>query len=56
LYLLSHFADKVAWVCLFGLQLMLWGGAGIMAWMAINTEKSLHGNENSQRVFGGSAY
>jgi hypothetical protein len=56
LYLLSHFADKVAWICLILLQLLFWGGAAVMIKMYSNTHDAISGNFNSERVFGGSEW
>jgi len=56
LYLLSHFADKVAWICLMILMVFFAGGSGLMFMMNNNTHDAVAGNANSQRVFGKSAY
>jgi hypothetical protein len=47
LYLLSHFADKVAWICLMILIIFFWGGSGIMFKMKANTDDAVAGNANS---------
>jgi hypothetical protein len=56
LYLLSNFADKVAWVLLMLLQLLFIFGAYIAFLVRDHTINSINGNFNSERVFGGSAY
>ena len=47
LYLLSHFADKVAWICLMVLMIFFAGGSGLMFKMNANTDDAITGNANS---------
>ena len=54
LYLLSHFADKVAWICLLVLQISFCGSAYFLFVIYGNTKNAISGNANSERVFGGS--